>query len=39
MDRFIAEGHLPNFARLRQESQVFVTEAAERAPYLRFIQA
>ena len=34
MDKFISEGHLPNFARLRGESHVFVTEAAERAPYL-----
>ncbi len=34
MDRFINEGHLPNFARLRNEAHVFVTEAAERAPYL-----
>lgn len=29
MDRFIAEGHLPNFKRLRDESRVFVTDAQE----------
>ncbi len=29
MDRFIMEGHLPNFARLRNESHVFVTDAEE----------
>jgi len=34
MDKFIGEGHLLHFARLRQESHVFMTEAAERAPYL-----
>ena len=31
MDRFMGEGHLPNFRRLRSESQIYVTEAAERA--------
>lgn len=30
MDRFIAEGHLPNFARMRRESRVYVTQADER---------
>lgn len=30
MDRFIDMGHLPNFKRLREGSQVFITEAAER---------
>jgi|RhiMethySRZTD1v2_1073278.scaffolds.fasta_scaffold00793_14 hypothetical protein len=30
MDRFIDEGHLPNFKRLRDSSQAFITEAAER---------
>lgn len=30
MDRFIKAGHLPNFQRLQGESQVYVTEAAER---------
>jgi len=30
MDRFIAAGHLPNFKRLRDSSQCFITEAAER---------
>lgn len=29
MERFIAEGHLPNFKRLYQESRVFVTDAEE----------
>jgi hypothetical protein len=29
MDRFIAEGHLPNFKRLYEESRVFVTDAEE----------
>jgi predicted AlkP superfamily phosphohydrolase/phosphomutase len=29
MDRFIAEGHLPNFKRLHSESRVFVTDAQE----------
>jgi hypothetical protein len=30
MDRFIEMGHLPNFKRLRDQSQVFTTEASER---------
>ena len=34
MDKFIAEGRLPNFDRFRRESRVFITEAAEREPYL-----
>ena len=34
MDRFIGEGHLPNFARLKQQSLVYTTDAEERAPYL-----
>jgi len=34
MDRFIAEGRLPNFKRLRDRSEVFVTDAQERSPYL-----
>ena len=34
MDRFITEGHLPNFRRLREDSQVYVTEAAERGWHL-----
>jgi len=34
MDRFIAEGRLPNFKRLRDRSEVFVTDAEERPPYL-----
>jgi hypothetical protein len=34
MSRFIDEGRLPHFRRLRDESFVFTTEAAEREPYL-----
>jgi len=34
MDRFIAEGWLPNFKRLRDASAVFVTESEEPAPNL-----
>ena len=34
MDRFIAQGHLPNFQRLREASQVFVTDAGEDPPNL-----
>jgi hypothetical protein len=34
LDRFIAEGHLPNFKRLRDESIVAVTDAEEEAPLL-----
>ena len=29
LDRFIAEGRLPNFERLRKESLVFTTDAEE----------
>src|SRR5256885_12507527 len=34
MDRFIAEGRLPNFERLRNESRLFITDAGEREPNL-----
>src|SRR5215468_4576682 len=34
MDQFIAEGRLPNFARLKREACVYTTEADEQAPYL-----
>lgn len=34
LDRFIAEGALPGFRRLRQESIVATTDAGERAPNL-----
>ncbi len=34
MERFIAQGHLPNFKRFRDESQAYVTEAKERYPHL-----
>jgi hypothetical protein len=34
MQRFIDEGHLPNFARLHNESLRFVTDAEENPPYL-----
>ena len=34
MNRFIEEGHLPNFARLRAESVAAVTDAEEAPPYL-----
>ena len=34
MDRFISEGKLPNFARLRESSEVFITDAEEQEPYL-----
>lgn len=34
MDRFIDEGHLPGFARLRAQSLAFITDAEEDAPYL-----
>lgn len=30
MNRFMAEGHLPNFKRFHDESHVFITEATER---------
>ena len=34
MERFMGEGILPNFLRFYQESHVYVTDAAERAPCL-----
>jgi len=34
LDRFIKAAKLPNFEALRDESHVYLTEAAERAPYL-----
>jgi hypothetical protein len=34
MERFIAEGKLPNFRRMRSESHVYVTDAGEQSPYL-----
>ncbi|BDG07334.1 hypothetical protein [Anaeromyxobacter paludicola] len=34
MERFLGEGALPRFRRLRDASQAFVTEAEERYPYL-----
>jgi hypothetical protein len=34
MDKFIANGWLPNFQRFRQESCAFTSIAAEREPYL-----
>lgn len=34
MDRFIAQGLLPNFARLRSQSRVHLTDAEEKAPNL-----
>lgn len=34
MNRFINQGHLPNFKRFSEESAVYLTEAEERAPYL-----
>lgn len=34
LDRFIAEGYLPNFERLRSEAVVAVTDAEEEAPLL-----
>jgi hypothetical protein len=34
MNRFISQGHLPNFKRFSEESAIYLTEAAERAPYL-----
>jgi hypothetical protein len=34
MDRFIADGTLPNFAHLRERSEVFTSDAEEREPYL-----
>ena len=34
MDQFIAAGKLPNFAALKQQAQVFITDAEECAPNL-----
>jgi len=34
MDRFIGDGKLPNFARLREGSEVFTSDAEEQEPYL-----
>jgi hypothetical protein len=34
MERWIDEGRLPGFARLRRESHVYVTDAEEQPPYL-----
>lgn len=34
MERFIQQGRLPNFARLQASSQVYITDAEERAPQL-----
>ena len=34
MDRFIEQGHLPNFERLRSQSLDFVTDAEEEPPFL-----
>jgi len=34
MDTFIEQGHLPNFKRLRDSSQAFITDAEEVAPNL-----
>jgi len=34
MERFIAAGHLPHFARLRADSQAYVTDAEEQPPQL-----
>lgn len=34
VERFISQGHLPNFKRLRDESRTFVTDAGEREPFL-----
>ena len=34
VDRFISEGRLPNFARLKNQSYVFTTDAEEKAPNL-----
>jgi len=34
MDRFMADGKLPNFARLRSASEIFVSDAEEQEPYL-----
>src|SRR4029079_12211655 len=34
MERFIAAGELPNFARFRREAQVYTTDAGEKPPFL-----
>jgi hypothetical protein len=34
VDRFISQGHLPNFQRLKHQSCVFTSDAEEKAPYL-----
>lgn len=34
MDKFISEGHLANFKKLRDSSAAFISEATERPPYL-----
>ena len=34
MSKFIAEGALPNFARLYREAEIYTTEADEDHPYL-----
>jgi len=34
LDRFIADGKLPNFRRFREQSTAWITEAEEREPYL-----
>jgi hypothetical protein len=34
MDRFISEGHLPNLKRLRDQSEICISLAEEREPYL-----
>lgn len=34
VEQFIAAGHLPNFAKLKNESSVFTTDAEEKAPNL-----
>ena len=34
VDRFIGQGHLRNFARLKNQSHVFTTDAEEKAPNL-----
>lgn len=34
MEQFIAGGHLPNFQRLRDSSQAYITDAGVDAPYL-----
>ena len=34
VDRYIREGHLPNFRRFYEESHVYTTDAGEQPPYL-----